>query len=281
MIKTFPTNTEKAVIDLLNIVTFTSHGLKIAEMISGLMDSCTYFFGSDLREEQAGKICPGVRTGLDLKECIKKIVIGDDAVLFISACAIAVRLIAPHIRDKKTDIPVVVMDDGGRYAISLLSGHEGGANAITARIAGKLGIESIITTGTEAKKELILGIGYRKDVPAAILEKAIFKMLDENNVDIQNIRIISTIDIKRGDGNLEYLADKLGIPLRYIEKNRIGAIEDSFSKSSIVKDNVGVGNVCEAAAILAGARTEIIVPKRTYYRKVALAIARERSLWEE
>lgn len=281
MIKTFPMNTGKAVIDLLNILTFTGHGLKIAEIISGLMESRTYYFGSDLGEEQARKTCPGVRTGLSLKECMKKIFIEDDAILFISACGIAVRLTAPYIRDKKTDNPVVVMDDGGRYVISLLSGHEGGANAITARIAGKLGIESIITTATEAKKELILGIGYRKDVPVAILEKAIFKMLDENDIDILNIRIISTIDIKRGDRNLEYLAGKIGIPLRYIEKNRIKTIEDRFSKSSIVRHNLGVGNVCEAAAILAGTRTEIIIPKKTYFGKAALAIARERSLWEE
>ena len=52
-----------------------------------------------------------------------------DALIFVCACGIAVRMTAPHLRDKQTDPAVIVTDDRGRYVIPLLSGHLGGANA--------------------------------------------------------------------------------------------------------------------------------------------------------
>ena len=50
-----------------------------------------------------------------------------DALVFVSACGIAVRAIAPHVRDKYCDPAVVCVDDTGRFVVPLLSGHVGGA----------------------------------------------------------------------------------------------------------------------------------------------------------
>ena len=68
---------------------------------------------------------------------------------FFSATGIAVRTIAPFVVSKKTDPAVVVIDEQGSYAISLLSGHLGGANELTEFAAESIGAQPVITTGTD------------------------------------------------------------------------------------------------------------------------------------
>lgn len=69
--------------------------------------------------------------------------------VFISAAAIAVRGIAPFVKDKKTDPAVVCLDDNGKFVISLLSGHIGGGNDFAKRIANILLGTAVITTATD------------------------------------------------------------------------------------------------------------------------------------
>lgn len=69
--------------------------------------------------------------------------------VFIFSAGIAVRLIAPLLKSKMTDPAVVVVDDNGTHAVSLISGHVGGANALAYKIAGILGATPVITTATD------------------------------------------------------------------------------------------------------------------------------------
>ena len=69
--------------------------------------------------------------------------------VFIGASGIAVRSIAPYVRDKRTDPAVLCIDEKGTYVIPLLSGHIGGANRITRRLAEGIGSQPIITTATD------------------------------------------------------------------------------------------------------------------------------------
>lgn len=98
--------------------------------------------------------CP-VRLGLDLPgyeslalwtgEQFSKV----DGLLFVGASGIAVRAIAPYIKDKFTDPAVVSVDEGGRFAVPLLSGHVGGANHLARRVAALTGGEAAISTATD------------------------------------------------------------------------------------------------------------------------------------
>lgn len=71
------------------------------------------------------------------------------ALVFVSACGIAVRAIAPYVRDKMTDPAVVCVDEAGHHAIALLSGHVGGANALARRVACICGGQAVVSTATD------------------------------------------------------------------------------------------------------------------------------------
>ncbi len=137
----------------------------------------------------------------DLKETVKEH-FNDDAIIFVGATGIAIRSIAPYVKDKFSDPAILVIDELGRFVIPLLSGHVGGANELAEYIGGVLGATPIITTATDingafavdvfAKKHdlIISSRKLAKDVSAALL--------DGKPVDIESeIVKIDVSDIKK------------------------------------------------------------------------------------
>lgn len=75
-----------------------------------------------------------------------------DTIIFVMAAGIAVRMVGPCLRHKKTDPAVIVLDDTGCFAVSLLGGHQRGANDLTEQIAAAIGAAAVITTATDRRR---------------------------------------------------------------------------------------------------------------------------------
>lgn len=114
------------------ILYFTDKGAQLSEMLAEKLD-CT------VQKPPKG----------GLSALTEKLFHEVDALIFIGACGIAVRAIAPLVVSKTSDPAVIVLDEQGKHVISLLSGHIGGANDLARRIAGYTGGEAVITTATD------------------------------------------------------------------------------------------------------------------------------------
>lgn len=207
-------------------------------------------------------------------ELTKRIFNEYDGLVYIAPCGAVVRAIAGNLDSKTTDPAVVLMDVGGRHAVSLLSGHEGGANDLTVKVANAVGAEPVITTTTEAVKNLIVGVGCKKDKPKKEIEEAIRVALDKAGAAPDEIRFFASADIKSGEEGLIQAAKSFGVPIRFIPSEDIRNCAREFEESEFVKNKVNLPAVAEPAALLAGRRTKLIL-KKMKLNGVTVAIAKE------
>lgn len=275
--------------------------------------------------------------------------------IFIGAAGIAVRASARWIQNKFQDPAVVVVDEKGQFAIPILSGHGGGANALAQQISGYIHAIPVITTATDVQgkfavdlfakeKELLLsdrelskkisadilegrpvgffsdfpmagnipegccqipgcsrrifvsvkaeeskegsetlylipriltlGIGCRKGIKKEKLKKTILSCLKEQRIFVQGVCQAATIDLKANEASLNELCQEMGWPLLSFSADQLGSLKGTFSHSQFVERTVGVGNVCERAAVLAskGQGGKLLVTKQVL-DGVTLAIA--------
>lgn len=252
-----------------------------------------------------------------------------DLVVSHLALGATTRLVAPLLRDKKSDPGVVVIDEAGRFAVPLVGGHAGGANALATRLADGLGATAVLTTATDAlnlpaldtlgwdydgdvagvtralidgqpvrvEKEhpwplpplpsnvgsdvseavarivvtdrssiepdglptvvlhpdsLVVGMGCNKGTPVDVLRSLLEATLQENNLCLESVRAITTIDLKAGEIGLLQLVRQLGVPLvDYTAEELSGQVVPT--PSAMVEGHVGTPSVSEASVLAHGA----------------------------
>lgn len=194
--------------------------------------------------------------------------------IFIAALGIVVRIIGPLAKSKLSDPAVVEIDSAGRFAISVLSGHEGGANNLAFLAAACLDAIPVITTASQAHKRFIVGIGARKGVEAAQVRRALKYVLKKNRIRAEDVRVAATLEIKKNEPGLLRACAAMRLPLVFISKESIKYFKAGISESEVVKRHLGLNGVCEPCALLAGRRTKLIANKEIR-GAVTVAIAKE------
>lgn len=330
----------------LSIISFTEKGKRLSERVAKLLDK-------ELEIVLYIKYEAGMNGALPSDVLFVETSVGDwakermreqDALMFIGACGIAVRAAAPFLTDKLHDVPVLVMDEKGKYVIPILSGHMGGANDLANYIAEKTGAEPVITTATDihkifavdlfAKKnslhiankdgiakvsskvlagkevtisieaghqivggesgirlvpyppvgfvdvvitskedtfdaslllkakEYVIGIGCKRGKNVKEIDKFISTTINELGISIMQISALSSISQKRDEQGILEWCRKKGIPFFTYTAEELQGVNGNFTESSFVRDQVGVDNVCERAAVKScGEDGKLIVPK--------------------
>lgn len=243
------------------IITINKAGQKIAMKLKSDFKGAVIFNGS-------------MDTQSSLKNLVKNIFNNYDGLIFIAALGITVRLIAPLVRSKLTDPAVVSVDSAGRFAISALSGHEGGANRLAFLAAKSLNALPVITTGQEVNKKFILGIGTRRGISSAKVKKAIKQALVKKAIGLEQIRIAATIELKKNERGLIKGCSDLGLSLVFIPEDSIRNFKADISTSAVVRRHLGLDGVCEPCALLTGRRARLVLKKQKQ-DGVTIAIAKE------
>ncbi len=115
----------------------------------------------------------------NFKEC--------DALIFVGAMGIAVRCIAPVVRSKYSDPAVVNVDSAGRWVVSVLSGHIGGANRLAEDVAHILGAEAVISTQSDLQELWALDtladkFGWKMSYSSKSINRPISKLVGGDRV---------------------------------------------------------------------------------------------------
>ena len=135
------------------VFTATPRGTKTALRVRASLDASVDIFG------KAGQEMPAeVRVYERLAPQVAAAFRQYDALIFIMATGIAVRMIAGSLKSKLEDPAVLVLDEEAQHVISLLSGHIGGANELTRELAASLGADPVITTATDVQKKLAVDV---------------------------------------------------------------------------------------------------------------------------
>lgn len=185
-------------------LSFTDRGEKLAEKLT----------------DDFGAYSDRCNRPLSLKAWTEKAFAEADTVVFIGACGIAVRAIAPYVVSKVTDPAVIVIDECGDFVISLLSGHLGGANDMARLIADAIGSVPVITTATD-RNDVFAVDEWSKRQNAEVLEPNKIVLVSSKILDGKEIKVRTDFDMEGSEpDHVVKSDDDPDIEFGYIEKDR-------------------------------------------------------------
>lgn len=123
-------------------------------------------------------------------------------------------------------------------------------------------------------RDIVIGIGCRRNTDSKLLQESVFELLNNNNIDINSVSKIGSIDIKNDEKAIIDLASYLSVEFKTLSAEEISTVDYLFDKSEFVKKNVGVYCVSEPVAhILSGGN--LIIEKHKY-KGITISVGRVR-----
>ena len=345
----------------IRIISFTEKGIRLSQKVAEVLSDDNVGLFTKCSMEKERKKLPMIQyVEESMVDWAGKQMAEKRTLLFIGACGIAVRAIAPCVVDKLHDSAVLVMDEGGNYIIPILSGHLGGANEIAVKIATEMGAIPIITTATDINgkfavdlfakrnglhienrdgiakvsskvlagkeihlaveqghldenisipeeiilsefqiipdrtadvvittkagvegalltlkpKEYIIGIGCKRGKEEDKINQFTLNNLDKLGISVEQIMAVVSIDKKKDEPGLVAWCRKRQIPFWTYTAEQLQQMNGEFSASDFVREQVGVDNVCERAALLACQDGGSLVYKKHAEDGMTIAIAK-------
>ena len=162
------------------ILAITKNGIKIAKELKEKFSSWEVFAPNKFSDGSDDINWYTNSTTEKIAELFKS----NDALVCLFSLGAVIRLISPHLKDKKTDPAVIVIDDKAQFVISTLSGHLGGANKLTNDIADRLGATPVITTAADVNKTIAVDLvgkdfGWKIDDDSNVTKISAFMVNEE------------------------------------------------------------------------------------------------------
>ncbi len=141
------------------VISITRHGIATAGRVVGALPGAQLFAPEKFAAE-AQAAAPGNAHGYGSKtgEQLGELFATHDTIVAVLSLGATVRMIAPFLQSKETDPAVVVLDEGGKFVIPVLSGHLGGANALAGHLATALGAQAVLTTASDSRETIAVDL---------------------------------------------------------------------------------------------------------------------------
>ena len=220
----------------VSVLAITKNGINIGLRLKEYFPNWEIFAPSKFSDDSNRIIWYSESTSEKIIELFKN----NNALICLFSLGATIRLIAPYLKDKKTDPAVIVIDDKTSFVISVLSGHLGGANELTQIIAQKLGAIPVITTAADVNKTIAVDLvgrefGWKIDDDSTVTKISAY-MVNEENIGIyqeagkmdwwkelpKNVKIYHSLEEMKNSNSKGYLiiSDKI--------------LEGDFLKESVV-----------------------------------------------
>ena len=212
----------------VSVLAITKNGINIGEELKELFPNWDIFVPSKLSNENKSITWYSEPTSDKIIELFKN----SNALICLFSLGAVIRLIAPYLKDKKTDPAVIVIDDKTNFVISVLSGHIGGANELTQEISEKLNALPVITTAADVNKTIAVDLVGREFG---------WKIDDETTVTKISAHMVNAepIGVFQQTGNKKWYKK---LPKNVIIYNSLEELKKSNSKAHLIISDTIIDN---------------------------------------